>query len=267
VRGRLAPEEADRPALAVCHVFPDCWPLRGGAAADDAPHGMDVPGCPCPDASAGAGAAPVAYKVGRSMFETAGLPAHLVEHANAMDELWVPSAFNAATFRAAGVTAPLRVVRQGVNTSYFDPARHTPLELRSLGAAQVTGPRDGDDVAVAVVGGDDGGGGGAAAAVKTASVEAGRVQEQRKKTKPAATTTKKQKKKEKPFGTLYVWCFSIVCARRCLRESECSIPDKKKAHPLPPPKKQQPTDKKTLNPLLPQKPTTTNTHTRTHTRT
>jgi hypothetical protein len=50
------------------------------------------------------------------MFETAGLPHHLVDHCNAMDEIWVPTEFNRATFAAAGVEASkLVVVPQAVN--------------------------------------------------------------------------------------------------------------------------------------------------------
>lgn len=33
----------------------------------------------------------VAYRVGRTMFETSGLPRHLVDHCNAMDEVWLPT--------------------------------------------------------------------------------------------------------------------------------------------------------------------------------
>jgi hypothetical protein len=45
----------------------------------------------------------ITYRVGRTMFETAGLPEHLVKHCNAMDEVWVPTAFNRETFISAGV--------------------------------------------------------------------------------------------------------------------------------------------------------------------
>lgn len=45
----------------------------------------------------------VAYRIGRTMFETASLPQHLVQHCNAMDEVWVPSEFNKETFISAGM--------------------------------------------------------------------------------------------------------------------------------------------------------------------
>src|SRR5262249_14443026 len=41
--------------------------------------------------------------VGRTMFETDRIPAGWAEKCNAMDEIWVPSSFNAETFRRAGV--------------------------------------------------------------------------------------------------------------------------------------------------------------------
>lgn len=44
----------------------------------------------------------ITYRVGRTMFETAGLPEHLVKHCNAMDEVWVPTEFNKDTFVSAG---------------------------------------------------------------------------------------------------------------------------------------------------------------------
>ena len=47
----------------------------------------------------------VAYRIGRTMFETDSLPQHLVQHCNAMDEVWVPSEFNRETFISAGVVA------------------------------------------------------------------------------------------------------------------------------------------------------------------
>lgn len=45
----------------------------------------------------------VAYRIGRTMFETASLPQHLVQHCNAMEEVWVPSEFNRDTFISAGM--------------------------------------------------------------------------------------------------------------------------------------------------------------------
>lgn len=47
----------------------------------------------------------VAYRIGRTMFETDSLPQHLVQHCNAMDEVWVPSEFNRKTFISAGAVA------------------------------------------------------------------------------------------------------------------------------------------------------------------
>jgi glycosyltransferase involved in cell wall biosynthesis len=66
--------------------------------------------------------------VGRTMFETDGLPAGWVARLNCLDEVWVPSAFNAETFRQAGTTVPLHVVPGGVDTALYRPGR-VPLEL------------------------------------------------------------------------------------------------------------------------------------------
>ena len=41
-RGKLPQHELDRPAVAICHSFPDCWLLSADA------NSMRVPGCPCP---------------------------------------------------------------------------------------------------------------------------------------------------------------------------------------------------------------------------
>jgi glycosyltransferase involved in cell wall biosynthesis len=62
-----------------------------------------------------------AYAIGRTMFETNGLPADSVHRANALDELWVPSEFNRETFRNAGVTVPMHVISGGIDTEIFRP--------------------------------------------------------------------------------------------------------------------------------------------------
>ncbi len=69
--------------------------------------------------------------VGRTMFETDGLPASWVPRLNTMDEIWVPASFNVETFHAAGVTAPLQVVPGGVDTVAFRPGRR-PLAIPGL---------------------------------------------------------------------------------------------------------------------------------------
>jgi len=70
------------------------------------------------------------YYVGSTMFETAGLPAGWATAANAMDEIWVPSTFNARTFAANGVFADkLHVLPLGVDARRFDPRRVAPLAI------------------------------------------------------------------------------------------------------------------------------------------
>ena len=70
-----------------------------------------------------------AYKIGFTMLETDGIPREWVRQANLMDEVWVPSKFNAETFQASGVTRPIHVIPLGVDPNYFNPRIHgRPLE-------------------------------------------------------------------------------------------------------------------------------------------
>lgn len=62
-----------------------------------------------------------AYRIGRSMFETDNLPSTWVAAANALDEIWVPSAFNVETFRRAGIRVPIHVVPGGIDSQTFHP--------------------------------------------------------------------------------------------------------------------------------------------------
>ncbi|MGH7426611.1 MAG: glycosyltransferase, partial [Candidatus Methylomirabilales bacterium] len=61
-------------------------------------------------------------KVGWTMLEVTGLPKDWVDGCNAMDEVWVPASFNVESFKASGVSVPLRVMPLGVDASYFNPA-------------------------------------------------------------------------------------------------------------------------------------------------
>jgi glycosyltransferase involved in cell wall biosynthesis len=69
-----------------------------------------------------------AFTVGRTMFETDGLPPLWAEQINLLDEVWVPASFNVETFTAAGVRAPLEVVPSGVDASLYRPGLR-PLRL------------------------------------------------------------------------------------------------------------------------------------------
>ena len=71
------------------------------------------------------------YSVGRSMFETDSLPSHWVSGANALDELWVPGAFNQETFRAAGVRVPIHIIPGGIDSEFFRPDV-APLHIAGL---------------------------------------------------------------------------------------------------------------------------------------
>lgn len=64
------------------------------------------------------------------MFETDLIPQSFVKACNAMDEIWVPSEFSRRSFAASGVDpSKLRVVAEGINTTWFDPSRYQPIEL------------------------------------------------------------------------------------------------------------------------------------------
>lgn len=62
-----------------------------------------------------------AYKIGYTMLEVDGLPRDWVVQCNQMNEVWVPSNFNAATFRDSGVRVPIHVMPLGVDPNYFNP--------------------------------------------------------------------------------------------------------------------------------------------------
>ncbi len=62
-----------------------------------------------------------AYRIGFTMLETDRLPAHWVEQANLMDEVWTPTAWGREVFVASGVTKPVYVVPLGVDLAIFAP--------------------------------------------------------------------------------------------------------------------------------------------------
>ncbi len=61
------------------------------------------------------------YRIGYTMLEVDGIPSDWVDLCNSMDEVWVPSSFNAATFLGCGVQRPIYVMPLGVNPDYFNP--------------------------------------------------------------------------------------------------------------------------------------------------
>lgn len=69
-------------------------------------------------------------------------PGH-VARCNAMDEIWVPSAFHVKTFSQSGVDpSKLHVVPESVDVDFFDPA--------SVPRVPVEGAREGDFVFLSV---------------------------------------------------------------------------------------------------------------------
>jgi glycosyltransferase involved in cell wall biosynthesis len=62
------------------------------------------------------------YRVGYTMLETTGIPREWARQCNGVDEIWVPTPFNAWTFRRSGVTRPIHVMPLGlIDTNYFNP--------------------------------------------------------------------------------------------------------------------------------------------------
>lgn len=96
-------------SIVVCHSEPGAWtPPR-------------YPTTMCPPEGA-------AFRVGRTMFETDRLPAGWDERLNAMDEVWVPTAFHRDVFARGGVPLDkLVVLGEPVDTDEFDPSAVAPL--------------------------------------------------------------------------------------------------------------------------------------------
>ena len=70
--------------------------------------------------------------IGRTMFETDGLPALWRDRCNLMDEIWVPSEHNLRSFADAGVAETrLHKVPETYDTELFGP-EVTPLEVEGL---------------------------------------------------------------------------------------------------------------------------------------
>ncbi len=62
-------------------------------------------------------------RIGCTIFETDGLPRRWAELCNTMDEIWVPSHFNAKTFAGAGVQAQkLTVIPYGIDIAAYEPS-------------------------------------------------------------------------------------------------------------------------------------------------
>ena len=115
-RAQAQPDLAkERASIVICHSLPTNW--VGAAWAGE----------PCPPDARQHG---YVYLVGRTMFETDRLPEGFVPRCNAMNEVWVPSEFSRGVFAASGVDPrKLRVVPEGVNTTFFDPERYRPARL------------------------------------------------------------------------------------------------------------------------------------------
>lgn len=61
------------------------------------------------------------YRIGYTMLEVDGIPDDWVQLCNSMDEIWVPTTFNADTFASCGVAVPIHVMPLGVDPDHFNP--------------------------------------------------------------------------------------------------------------------------------------------------
>lgn len=61
------------------------------------------------------------YRIGFTMLEVTGIPDDWVRQSNLMDEIWVPSSFNAETFHNSGVVKPIHVIPLGIDPDFFHP--------------------------------------------------------------------------------------------------------------------------------------------------
>ena len=105
-------------SIAVCHSTPDLWVPSIFAGWDSV--------APCPPRGS-------RYAIGRTMYETDGLPPTWAARCNALDEVWVPTEFHREVFAKSGVArSKLVVVPEATDTAFFDPAAHAPLALPDL---------------------------------------------------------------------------------------------------------------------------------------
>ena len=100
-----------RSLVVVCHSEPGAWAVLSGQLFQTEP---------CPPSSPSLDMDRVAV-VGRVAFETDRLGAEHRARINAMDAVWVPTRWQADVFAAAGVTAPVRVIPEPVDTDFYRP--------------------------------------------------------------------------------------------------------------------------------------------------
>ena len=83
-----------------------------------------------------------ARAIGHSIFETNSLLKSYVDGCNTMDAVIVPTPFHQQSFREAGVTCPIEVIPEGVDTTRFQPIgtglKHVPERFTFLFVAQLS---------------------------------------------------------------------------------------------------------------------------------
>ncbi|OMP06887.1 Glycosyl transferase, family 1 [Corchorus olitorius] len=106
--------------IVVCHSEPGAWypPLFETLPCPPTPTGYDD----------------FKFVIGRTMFETDRLNSQHVKRCNRMNSVWVPTDFHVSTFVQSGVD-PAKVVKlvQPIDVNFFDPSRHKPLDIASVG--------------------------------------------------------------------------------------------------------------------------------------
>lgn len=102
--------------VSICHSEPGAWNVLGGPR-------WNTPLCPPANRMYSNRETQDERQifVGRTMFETDRLPEGWELRINAMDEVWVPSKFSQEIFLNGGVTKPVLILGEGVDTDFFDP--------------------------------------------------------------------------------------------------------------------------------------------------
>eukprot|EP00521_Asterionellopsis_glacialis_P018455 CAMPEP_0195292718 /NCGR_PEP_ID=MMETSP0707-20130614/10694_1 /TAXON_ID=33640 /ORGANISM="Asterionellopsis glacialis, Strain CCMP134" /LENGTH=470 /DNA_ID=CAMNT_0040353257 /DNA_START=41 /DNA_END=1453 /DNA_ORIENTATION=- len=104
--------------IVICHAEPGAWSVPSPRYESGSP-------CPPPTNDGKEWHA----VIGRTMFETDRLPNGWEERLNAVSEVWVPTHHHKEIFLKGGVTKPIVVVGQGIDSSItWNPSRVGPLD-------------------------------------------------------------------------------------------------------------------------------------------
>jgi glycosyltransferase involved in cell wall biosynthesis len=100
----------------ICHSEPGAWSPALYQTIECPPTKHLPPHMPLPGTTK-------LYLIGRTMFETDGIPNGWAKRLNAMDEVWVPTAWNRETFIAHGVDPKkIQIVGEPVDVDFYSPS-------------------------------------------------------------------------------------------------------------------------------------------------